>query len=96
MSIRHIAPTAAALLALTACAIQPRPQAAAPTADASAQAKPLPPPKLVCLNEAPTGSHIAERTCRPIDDVERERQATQVELLRPRNTPAIRPGASQQ
>jgi hypothetical protein len=52
---------------------------------ALAGAKPR--PKVVCVNEAPTGSHIPERRCRRVEDVERERQATQAELMQPRASP---------
>jgi hypothetical protein len=91
MSSLPTAATAAALLALSACAIQPRPPTvAAPAggAEASADDQPRPQPKVVCVNEAPTGSHIAERRCRPVDEIERERSAAQVEALRPRTTPS--------
>ena len=85
--------TAIALLALAACATPAGPStgaapAAAPaTAGASASARPSSQPKVVCQNETPLGSHIAKRVCRPVEQVDRDRQATQTDLLRPRSTP---------
>ena len=78
----------AAALVLSACAIQPRPSTvAAPRAAPAADAKPPAQPKVICVNEAPTGSRISSRRCRPVEEVERERQATQVDLLQPRAGP---------
>lgn len=77
---------AAGLLALAGCAIQPRPAPQTQTAQA-AEVKPLRQKKVVCVNEAPTGSHIAEKRCRAVDEVDREREATQIELLRPKQGP---------
>lgn len=84
---------AIALLALAACATPAGPStgaapAAAPaTAGASASARLSSQPKVVCQNETPLGSHIAKRVCRPVEQVDRDRQATQTDLLRPRSTP---------
>lgn len=95
---RHsILATAIAMLALAACATPAGPStgaapAAAPaTAGASASAKPSSQPKVVCTNETPLGSHLAKRVCRPVEQVDRERQATQLELSRPRSTPQPKP-----
>lgn len=90
MSSRPIFAIATVLLLSSACATQPRPAAAA-TPGAAADAKPLPPAKIVCVNEAPLGSHITKRFCRPVEDADRERQATQLELLRARSAPTPKP-----
>lgn len=82
----------AALLALSACATTsapaeggatgtPRPVTASSGAIAQKQ------PKVICENEAPLGSHITARKCRAVDDVERTRKQTQLDVLRPVSTP---------
>ncbi len=84
---------ATALLLITACATPAgsssgtTPFAATKTSAArtSAAAKPAQ-PKVVCEWEQPTGSHISKRVCRPVEQVDRERAATQIDLLRPRAT----------
>ncbi len=82
---------AAALLALSACATTPAgpttEAAPAPAAATDATAKASPQPKVICQNETPVGSHLSKRVCRPVEQVERERQATQIDLARPRATP---------
>ncbi len=42
--------------------------------------------QVICQLERPTGSHIAEPVCRRVDAVTRQREQTQVELLRPAPT----------
>ncbi len=89
--------TAIALLALAACATPAGPStgtapvAAPATASASASAKPSSQPKVVCENETPLGSHLSKRVCRPVEQVDRDRQATQLDLSRPRSTPQPKP-----
>lgn len=39
--------------------------------------------QVICQLERPTGSHIPEPVCRRVDAVMRQREQTQVELLRP-------------
>ncbi len=87
MSNRSIAAIATLLLALGACATRPRPAASAAQGAVAADGKPLPPAKIVCVNEAPVGSHITKRVCRPVDDADRERRAAQLEMLRARSGP---------
>jgi len=52
--------------------------------DAVASVGPQPEGKIVCRMERPIGSNIAERVCRYIEDVERNRQRTQEILLAPK------------
>lgn len=95
MSIRADLVPAALLLALSACATQPRPAATGSPNTAAAKAKPLPAATIVCEDEAPLGSHIKERVCRPMEDPDRERRAAQIELLKPRSSPKVNPGSGQ-
>ncbi len=83
---RNLIVVVTTLLALAGCATPPRPATAAAQGQpgAAADVKPLRQKKVVCVNEAPLGSHIAEKRCRAIDEIDREREATQVELLRPK------------
>jgi hypothetical protein len=64
---------------------QPAPASKGSTAgkDAVASVGPEPEGKIVCRMERPIGSNIAERVCRYIEDVERNRQRTQDILLAP-------------
>ena len=94
MSNRAALVFAALLLALSACATQPR-AAAAGSSGTAARAKPLPAATIVCEDEAPLGSHIKERVCRPMEDPERERRAAQIELLKPKAGPKASAGSGQ-
>lgn len=40
--------------------------------------------RLICTNEKSTGSNFSERVCRRVDDGDKQRAATQVEVLKPR------------
>lgn len=96
--LRSLLP-ACALAALTSCAVQPpaaRPAPAAVTAkpapaaaNTTASAQPtLAQPKVICVNEAPLGSHLTERVCRPVDDSvtsQQRREMMQNEMARPRS-----------
>jgi len=89
-----------ALLVLTACATPTGPSTrAAPvaaakpsnTAKSSNTGKASAQPQVVCEWEMPTGSHISKRVCRPVEQLDRQRAATQIDLLRPRATPPPKP-----
>jgi hypothetical protein len=76
--------TAAALLALCACACAtPSPVGREDAGPGDAKRRTH--PRVVCENEADTGSNITNRVCRPIDDLEWERQVTRNRLLWPEN-----------
>ncbi len=77
---------AAALLLFTGCATTDAPASRpAPVAAKSGTAKRA--PRVVCEEEADTGSHISRRRCRVVEQLDRASEATQVELTRPRPTP---------
>ncbi len=46
--------------------------------------------KVICQMERATGTNIAEPVCRRLDEIEKARAEAQIELLRPRATPATR------
>lgn len=85
------------MLVFTGCATtDAAPARTAPTAAArpsagSTGAKPASKVLVVCENESPTGSHLSKRVCRPVDQADRDRAATQIDLLRPRATPQLPP-----
>lgn len=81
-------PSMALALVLTACATPAAtPTGSSATRKPSATTSSSPTPKVVCDDEASTGSHISRRRCWPVEQVDRQREATQVDMVRPRPTP---------
>jgi hypothetical protein len=88
---QHLAAPVIALLLLAACATTTTastPAAATPTAGAvsSSGARPATRTKLVCETPPGWAGRITRKRCRTVEQVDREREATQMELLRPRPT----------